>query len=79
MMNEVKLKTSADWFDANNFRQNENGTMTEIMVQITLNEYRSLIADQIRQQCRITELKSQLAAFVTENEKLKQQLEIANG
>jgi hypothetical protein len=78
-MNDIKLKTGADWFNTDNFRQNENGTMTEIMVQITLNEYRSLIADQIRQQCRITELKSQLTAVVTENDKLKQQLEIANG
>lgn len=79
MMNDIKLKTDADWFNANDFRQNENGTMAEIMIQITLAEYRSLIRNDAYQAVRITELRSQLAAAQADNEKLKQQLEIANG
>jgi hypothetical protein len=79
-MNETKipLKTDEDYYNKHDFVQVDE-SMEELTVEITLAEFRSLIADQIRQQCRITELKSQLTAVVTENDKLKQQLEIANG
>ena len=80
-MNEEKkipLKTDEDYYNKNDFIQVDD-SMEELTVEITLAEYRSLIRNDAYQADRITELKSQLAAALADNEKLKQQLKIANG
>jgi hypothetical protein len=79
-MNETKtpLKTDEEYFNKHDFVQ-IGDDMEELTVEITLAEYRSLIRNDAYQAARITELKSQLVAAQADNEKLKQQLEIANG
>jgi hypothetical protein len=79
-MNETKipLKTDEDYYNKYDFVQVDE-SMEELTVEITLAEYRSLIRNDAYQAVRITELKGQLAAAQADNEKLRQQLEIANG
>jgi len=79
-MNETKipLKTDEEYFNKDNFVQTDD-CMEELTVEITLAEYRSLIRNDAYQADRITELKSQLAAALADNERLKAQLSIANG
>jgi len=79
-MNETKvpLKTDENYYNKYDFVQVDD-SMEELTVEITLAEFRNMIRTECYQSARITELKSQLAAAQADNEKLKQQLEIANG
>lgn len=80
MMNENKipLKTDEEYFNKYDFVQ-VGDDMEELTVEITLAEFRNMIRTECYQSARITELKGQLTAAQAEVEKLRQQLEIANG
>lgn len=62
MEHKIPLKTDDTYFDKHDFVQTECGTMKELLVTITLAEYRILVETNARLYARIGALEAELKA-----------------